>query len=80
MLAETRTFPWLFPPYSCAALRGRPSGFLIGGLYWNMVDVVRGNFAALLPRIEECIRECDFIGESERTKKANKNYSHFSMT
>ena len=45
-----------------------------------MVDVVRGNFAALLPRIEECIRECDFVGESERIKKANKNYSHFSMT
>ena len=29
-----------------------------------MVDVVCDNFTALLPRIEQCIRECDFVGES----------------
>ena len=29
----------------------------------KMVDVVRDNFSALLPRVEQCIRECDFVGE-----------------
>lgn len=27
-----------------------------------MVDVVRENFSALLPRVEECVRRCDFVG------------------
>ena len=31
-----------------------------------MVDVVRGNFSSLLPRVEECIRRCDFVGEEQK--------------
>lgn len=38
-------------------------GVLIGQNRAKMVDVVRSNFSALLPRIEECIRRCDFVGE-----------------
>ena len=46
---------------------GRSRSSLVGSCE-KMVDVVSGNFAALLPRIEECIRECDFVG--------NYAYSH----
>ena len=55
--AKTRTFP----ATECV---GDPAAFFIGGALGKMVDVVCDNFTALLPRIEQCIRECDFVGES----------------
>lgn len=30
-----------------------------------MVDVVRENFQALLPKVEESIQRCDFVGEDK---------------
>ena len=38
-----------------------------------MVDVVRDNFSALLPRVEELINECDFVGKSICPVTQNKS-------
>ena len=30
----------------------------------TMVEVVSSNFAAVFPRVEECVQRCEFVGES----------------